>query len=431
MIVALFEDENYENFLPLTYTRPVFECRCGLFTFVERTQKIQPESRMFLFTRDYLVPTLKKRVSLPINETDAIDDDVLLINGSLITDNETRQLIQKKLTDDVAITHGDRVALARLSEKTAKKYREALRKPLNRLTSRSLMKECKTLESPYLLLLNYPWDLIDNNSELIKKDFAELTSKESEGTIDEKAAIYGGEENVYVGKGSFIEANVVLDARNGPIYIGEGTEVQAGSRISGPAHIGNNTRIATALIREGCSVGDVCRVGGEVEETIIQGYTNKHHAGFVGHSYIGEWVNIAADTTTSDIKNTYGTIKVRIKGKKVDSGRIKVGCFIGDYAKTSIGTKIYTGKKMGVASQMHGFIADDVPSFTIWAKNLGWGAVELYLESAIEMQKRMMVRRKVEQTREDAELLKKLFELTAKDRVAAGVKEERFKTDFQ
>ncbi len=431
MIIALFEDEKYENFLPLTYTRPVFECRCGLFTFAERAQKIQPESRMFLFTRDYLVPTLKKRVSLPINETDAIDDDVLLINGSLITDNETRQLIQKKLTDDVVITHGDRVALARLSEKTAKKYRKVLRKPLNRLTSRSLTKECKTLESPYLLLFNYPWDLIDNNSELIKRDFAEFASKEFEGTADERAAIYGGEENVYMGKGSFVEANVVLDARNGPIYIGEGTEVQAGSRISGPAHIGNNTRIVTALIREGCSIGNVCRVGGEVEETIIQGYTNKQHVGFVGHSYIGEWANIAADTTASDIKNTYGTIKVNVKGKTVDSSRMKVGCFIGDYARTSIGTKVYAGKKIGIASQIHGCIAEDVPSFTIWAKSLGWDPVELYLASAIETQKRMMARRNVEQTREDAELLMKLFELTAKNRRAKGVEKGRFKTDFQ
>jgi hypothetical protein len=162
-------------------------------------------------------------------------------------------------------------------------------------------------------------------------------------------------------------------------------------------------------------------VGGELEETIIQGYTNKYHTGFIGHAYIGEWVNMGAATTNSNLKNTYGNVQVMTKKKNVDTGQTKVGCFVGDHAKTSIGTQIYTGKKIGVASQIHGFITKDVPSFTIWPESLGAKPVELYLQSAIGIQKRTLFRRGVTQTKEDIELMKRLFEITAQERKKVGV----------
>jgi len=202
--------------------------------------------------------------------------------------------------------------------------------------------------------------------------------------------------------------------------------VHAGSRITGPTYIGDRTIITSGLIREGCSVGHVCRVGGELEETIVHGYTNKYHTGFIGHAYIGEWVNLGAATTNSDLKNTYGTVQVATGGKKVDTGQKKIGCFIGDHAKTSIGTQIYTGRKIGVASHVHGFITEDVPSFTLWAKSLGAKSVELELESAIRTHERVLSRRDMKQTKEDVELLKKLFEITAKERERAGVVKGKF-----
>ncbi len=426
MIVALFEDESYENFLPITYTRPVFECRSGMFTFLERVQIVYPETRILLFTRDYLAPTLKKRVSNPVNDPSLIDEDVLLINGTIIVDKQVKQLIGKKLDKDVAVKQNGRIALAHLSEKVASKYGEELLKPFIDKTSEKITKECKLLEAANLSLLTYPWDLVNKNAELIREDFSILGMKECEGTIDDRVAIYGDRKNVHVGKGSFVEAYVTLDARDGPIYIGEETVVHSGSRVSGPAYIGNKTIIATGLIREGSNIGHVCRVGGELEETIIQGYTNKYHTGFIGHAYIGEWVNLGAATTNSDLKNTYGNVQVMTRGEKVDTSQMKVGCFIGDYVKTSIGTHIYTGRKIGLASHLHGFVTEDVPSFTIWAKSLGAKPVELYLQSVIETQRRAMSRRGVKQTSEDIELLKKLFEITAEERETAGVAKQKF-----
>lgn len=426
MIVALFEDESYDNFLPLTYTRPVFECRSGMFTMLERAQRFYQKSKFLLFARNYIVPTLKKRVSHPVNEPDFIDDDILLINGAFVMDAKAKQLIEKNLGKNVLMMQKGRIALAHLSEDAARDCGEELCGPLTRLTVKKLMEKNKTLEASSLPLLTYPWDLVNKNAELIKEDFSIMVKKENEGTIDGKATVYGNEENVYVGKRSLVEAHVTLDARDGPIFIGDETVVHAGSRISGPTYIGDKTIIPSGLIREGCSIGRVCRVGGELEETIIQGYTNKYHTGFIGHAYIGEWVNIGAATTNSDLKNTYGTVQVKTRGKSVNTGTTKVGCFIGDHAKTSIGTQIYTGKKIGVASQVHGFITKDVPSFTIWSESLGSKPVELYLQSAIDTQKRVLSRRGVRQTREDIELLKKLFQITTQERKEAGVVKEKF-----
>ena len=426
MIMALFEDEGYVNFLPLTYTRPVFECRSGMFSFLERAHRVFSESRFLFFTRDYLVPTFRRRVSCPVNELNSIDDDVLLINGTLMVNDEVKGLVERKLGRNVLITQQGKIALAHLGENVARRHGKEFCKPLTRFASRELIRECKTLEASNLHLFTYPWDLVNSSAELIKEDYSGLGKKECEGTMDERVVVYGDEEKVYVGEGSFVEGSVVLDARDGPIYIGSETVVHGGSRISGPTYIGNKTIIASGLIREGCSVGHVCRVGGELEETVVQGYTNKYHTGFIGHAYIGEWVNLGAATTNSDLKNTYGTVQVVTGGKKVDTGQMKVGCFIGDHAKTSIGTQIYTGRKIGVAAHAHGFVTEDVPSFTIWAKSLGAKSVELELESVIRTQERVLSRRGLKQTKEDVELLKKLFEITAGERKEAGVVKEKF-----
>jgi UDP-N-acetylglucosamine diphosphorylase/glucosamine-1-phosphate N-acetyltransferase len=426
MIIALFEDEAYENFLPITYTRPAYECRIGMYTLRERAQKSYPTSKLICFTRNYLAPTMKKRFALTVNNPEAIDDDILLINGTLVLNENTEQFIEKKQVLNTMYMQNRRLAYAHLSQDVAKDHANELCRPLTSQSIKKLAGKCTQIETKNLPLLAYPWDFINRNSELIKEDYASLGKKQSEGTIDNKAAVYGKEIDLYIGKDSFVEAHVTLDARDGPIYIGDGTKIHAGSRITGPTYIGDKVIIPTGLVREGCTIGPVCRIGGELEETIIQGYTNKYHLGFIGHAYIGEWVNMGAATTNSDLKNTYGTVQVTTKGKNVNTGSTKVGCFIGDHAKTSIGTQIYTGKKIGVASQAHGFVTKDVPSFTIWPETLGAKPVELYLKSAIETQKRAMSRRNVEQTKEDAELVKKLFELTANERKKAGVVKRKF-----
>jgi len=423
--VAVFEDEHVENFLPLTYTRAVFELRSGAFTPIQRIEKRFPESKLLLFARSYLHPVLRCRFPFPINDTEAIDDEVLIINGALHVNKQTLKLIEKKVNENVAVTLKDRLALARLKKTVAKKHGDFLLNPTAQKI-RKLLKECRVLRAENLPLTRYPWDLVDANSKFLKDDFALLTNRKGEGELDARVAIYGEKSDVHISEGAFTEPYVILDAREGPVYVGENTVLQSGSRISGPAYIGANTIIASAQVREGCSIGDVCRIGGEIEQTTVHGFTNKHHLGYIGHSYIGEWVNIGAATTNSDLKNTYGTVKIRIKERLVDTERTKVGCFMGDHAKTSIGTQIYTGLKIGVAAHVHGFVTQDVPSFTVWAKSLGAQPVELFLKSVVETQKRVFARRGVKQTKEDVELLKKILTITSQERRKAGVLKKKF-----
>lgn len=426
MIVSLFEDETFGNFLPLTYTKPVFKLKSGIFSFLERIQRVFPDYPLLFFTRDYLTPTLKQREIHPINDPDAIDDDLILVNGTLVVEKQTRQLIQKKLGKNVAMTQNGRVILAHLSKEVAEKHAETLCKPITQRQLKKIVKECKILKAQNMPLMMYPWDLVNSCAELVRKDLKLIHEKGSVGKMDKQSTIYGDASNLHLGEKAFIEAFAVLDVRNGPIYIGKETIVQAGSRITGPAYIGDKTIVASGLVREGCHIGNVCRVGGELDATILHGYTNKYHTGYIGHSYIGEWVNIGAATTNSNLKNTYGTVKVTVKGRKIDTHGVKVGCFVGDHAKTSIGTQIYTGKKIGVASHVHGFVTEDVPSFSFWAKSLGAKPTELYLKSAIETQKGVFARRGIKQTREDIELLKRLFSLTAEERRKARVVKRRF-----
>jgi UDP-N-acetylglucosamine diphosphorylase/glucosamine-1-phosphate N-acetyltransferase len=426
MIVCLFEDEYFEFFLPLTYTKPIFELKCGIFSLRERIQRLFQDYPLILSMREYLAPTFKRRVPYPINDPNAIDDDLILINGALVASRQTAQLVQTKFDENVALMQDNKVILARLSEETAKKHSEVLCKFVTQRQLRKVTSKCKILKEQNLSLINYPWDLVNNCAEFILKDFKLVNVKESKGRIDDRAILYGDESKLYLGEKAFVEAFTVLDMRRGPIYIGEETTVQSGSRITGPTYIGNKAIIASGLIRKGCHIGDVCRVGGELDTTILHGYTNKYHMGYLGHSYVGEWVNLGAATTNSNLKNTYGTVKVTVKGKTLDTRSVKVGCFIGDHAKTSIGTQIYTGKKIGIASHVHGFVTEDVPSFTIWAKSLGAKPVELYPESVIETQKRVFARRGVKQTEEDIKLLKKLFRLTAPERKKAGVIKGKF-----
>jgi len=342
------------------------------------------------------------------------------VNGCLLPSKALQDAIRACASKNVLVLQDGRLAFACLKEKLCKEVGEVFLNPVGEEAIRKLKEKAEVKEVSNLKLLEYPWNLIEHNAELIREEFNFVAKGEPEGEIDPRAVVYGDPKNLYVAKGAFVEAGVVIDVREGPVYIGEKSYVQTLSRLEGPSYLGRDTKIFGAQIREGCSFGDVCRIGGELEETIIQGYSNKRHVGFIGHAYIGEWVNCGAGTGNSDLKNTYGTVKVTVKGRRVDAGQF-VGCFVGDHVKTSIGAMIFTGKKIGVSSQAIAFVAEDVPSFTLWAKDLGAEPTEVYFESAVETAKRTMARRKVELTKEDTAVLKRVYELTEEERRGAGV----------
>lgn len=411
--ICIFEDDKFSNLYPLVYLRPVFELRCGITTLREKIESLYPGEEIHLLVRDWLVNTLTQKVNNPVNDLSVLmRKSALFINGRALLSPEDKIPIEGE--DEVFIS-GEEIVGFRLKNIVRIKI------PLEKGFLEKLKASCKKTEVK-IPVIKYPWDLINHNKEILKKDFLRVTchvSRVTDYLVDAK--VYGDKSLLYVDEGSRVEAGTVLHLEEGPIYIGNKVTVRPPTIIDGPCYIGDGTIIDGAKIRGGTSIGPLCRIAGEVEETIIQGYTNKHHSGFLGHSYLCEWINLGAMTTNSDLKNNYGQIKVYINGELTNSQNIKVGCFIGDHTKTGIGTMINTGSVYGVGANVFGakgIPPEFVPSFA-------WGGVDGFVEYKLEKfladSKMVMSRRKVEQTAADRELLRKVYELTRADRQKAGI----------
>jgi len=211
--------------------------------------------------------------------------------------------------------------------------------------------------------------------------------------------------------------SAAFHVKDGPVVFERDVEVRDFTYFEGPVHVGARSRvIERASLKENVCVGETCKIGGEVEASIIESYTNKQHHGFLGHSYVGSWVNLGAGTSNSDLKNTYGEVRLEFPHRRVDTGMQFLGCVIGDYAKSAINTSIFTGKIIGVSSMLYGAIGSNVPSFCNYARSFGQ-ITECPVDQAILVQKRMFERRGIQQTLEDAELLRTVFELTRAERL--------------
>ena len=172
----------------------------------------------------------------------------------------------------------------------------------------------------------------------------------------------------------------------------------------------------------GVYIGEKCRIGGEIDSSVILSYTNKYHFSYIGHSYVGSWVNIGAGAVTSDLKNTYGIVRMTVRGEKISTGMIKVGAFIGDHVKISIGSMLYTGRKVGTAAHIGGHILQDVPPFTFYANTLGMEVTELKVEKIIEIYRKMCNRRDVKPEKSEEDVLRELFIRTREERETMDVK---------
>lgn len=199
-------------------------------------------------------------------------------------------------------------------------------------------------------LLSGPWDLVAQNPDWLRHDM--------EGSLDSgvgsaEGAIRIGSGPVTLDEGASVEAGVVLDTTGGPIHLGRNVRVEGPARLVGPLHVGRGSSILGGVVASS-SIGPVCKVRGEVADCVFLGWANKAHDGHLGHAVVGRWVNLGAGTTNSDLKNNYGPVRVWTPGGEVDTGHMKVGCFLGDHAKTAIGTLINTGTVVGAGSNLFG-----------------------------------------------------------------------------
>ncbi len=262
------------------------------------------------------------------------------------------------------------------------------------------------------------WDLVQSNGLAIADQARHF---EEPLQLPRSVEVRGSMTNVHVEAGAEVEGHVTLDARLGPVVVEAGAAVESFSRVMGPCYIGPKAKILSALIGGGTSIFESCKVGGQVENSVIMPFTNKAHHGYVGDSYVGSWVNLGAGCTFSNLKNTYGNVRLNAGGKRVDTGMLKLGPAVGDMAKLSIGSLVYAGRWVGAGSHVAGLAGEDVPDFAFFDSGSG-KKVELLLESVLETQRRMMERRGMILSRNEEALIRRAFAFTSAERLKAGAK---------
>jgi UDP-N-acetylglucosamine diphosphorylase / glucose-1-phosphate thymidylyltransferase / UDP-N-acetylgalactosamine diphosphorylase / glucosamine-1-phosphate N-acetyltransferase / galactosamine-1-phosphate N-acetyltransferase len=275
-----------------------------------------------------------------------------------------------------------------------------------------------------------PWDLVARNAEHVVRDFDALGNVGVSNRHLATAALVGPVDRLYIHESARIDPYTVFDTTGGPITVAAGAWVQPFTRVEGPTYIGRDTHLFRANIRGGATIGPVCRVGGEVEASIVHGYSNKYHEGFLGHAYVGEWVNLGAITSNSDLRNDYGEVHVPLGGDPVATGMAKVGCFIGDHTRTGLGSMLNTGTAIGVMCNVlpaGPLLPKHVPSFT--AVLYGRVAPGFTLEQLFVTARTVMDRRGQVFTEVDEQLYLDLYEQTRLERERAWQKAHERRSD--
>ena len=421
--ICIFEDPACTQFLPLAYFRPVYNLRCGITSLKEKIILQFPGAGVTIHCRSYLAEYMRLRnPQFRVNEIPG--KECLFVNGRVVAGEPFKKAVSGKRTSDVVYMKGDVVVAARVSGANLARLKQRLSDVLTAADFDGIEREEVDAD-----VVSYVWDVVQRNGREISADFEVLFGK-SRSTKRRTKLKEGSNNGAYllnakrvsIGVGTDLNPGVVLDAREGPVVVGENVTLFPNCTIIGPAYIGDGSSVkVNAQIYPGTSVGPVCKIGGEVEGSIFHGYSNKQHAGFIGHSYVGAWVNMGAGTNNSDLKNNYGRVRVQTKDGIVDTGLQFVGLSFGDHAKTAINSMFNTGTIVGVCSNIFGFGFPPkyVPSFS-------WGAAgETFttfgLDKAVEMAHRVMARRKVTLSETEKKLIGNIFEMTADERRRRGM----------
>ncbi len=407
MRLIFYEDNSFANFYPATLSRPVFMLLLGTSMIFEKWLDILDVSEFSFFTRDYLAEISAFDTGADVGIIP--DDEILLINGRFLPTDEAAGMV-RNLKSGEALLSGDYPIAYRLARHKSAKLNDAVEILKNDQLDEKLLSHCKPKKADSFPL-NYLWDLIAVNGETIDREFERFgASSGIESHLSAKTELINP-KLIHISKDSEIAPLVVLDASRGAVVVDSGVVIEPFTYVQGPAYIGPGSRLVGGRIRGGCSFGPVCRVGGEVEESIMHGRCNKYHEGFLGHAYLGEWVNLGALTTNSDLKNNYADIKAQPFEKPINTGSMKVGCFIGDHTKTGIGTMLNTGISVGFSCNLYGaslFTERRIKSFS-------WGTpgrlVDYELAKAVETAAASMSRREKEFTEIHQRLFARIAEI--------------------
>lgn len=343
MRICIYEDSASQWLEPLARTRPTFALWCGAEPLFQRHRRQLGAHEVGFWLRPALAGLWQlEQPDNPINDADWLrDGPVVWTNGRWLPSPDTRI---DWTSPHVGIV-GEQVAYLVLPRGEAPPTLVLdgwLRDMRQRLPQRDAAG----------VMLDFLWDVVEQNAECLRHDLSWFAASHRPTAAGPNVAVQGPPEHFIAAAGATIEPFVFADTRGGPVLIDDGAIVHAFSRLEGPCYVGNGSWIAGAKLRAGSTIGPCCRIGGEVEASIVQGYSNKAHDGFLGHSYVGEWVNLAAGTQTSDLRNDYDAVRVTVNGQRRSTGRHKVGSFIGDHTKTGLGALLNTGSVIGAFANL-------------------------------------------------------------------------------
>jgi UDP-N-acetylglucosamine diphosphorylase/glucosamine-1-phosphate N-acetyltransferase len=410
MRIAFYEDATAKNFSPIALSRPVFELVCGRFSMRERILKCLGATEWGVFLRPYLEETYREsHPEAHVNDLSWLHEaPTLFVNGRWIpTQDELKNLNhdQSGMIDETLASFTlDPLDVPLLKEETWDDF-------LTKVIATQKPKQSQGI------LVDYPWDLINHNATQLSIDFGLCRVASQEWQPGPQVDVLGRRKDIFVDPTVTLDPFVVLDARNGPISIDAEARIQSFTRLEGPCHIGRNSQLFRANVRGATTIGPACRVGGEVEASVLHGYVNKYHDGFLGHSYLCPWVNLGALTTNSDLKNDYSNIRIPLSGEMIDSGQTKVGCFIGDHTKTAIGSLINTGSSIGVMCLVlpNGeLLPKHIPSFSRFRHEEL--SEETDIANNLQAARKTMNRRNCELTASQERLLRQLYVETRSER---------------
>lgn len=388
--LILFDDDSRDKLLPLTYTRPVCDLRIGILTIREKWERYFATKASFI-TQDYLA----KKFPIEISE------DNLVINGALLPTVKLVKLFDQLKTNE-AVIYNDELLAARLDEKQFQRLNDDA--PISELSGYDISDDSS------IQLVDELWKIYKLNGQEIENDFEILTAGRRTELLSNTNTIIGNGK-IFVEEGVEAEA-CVFNTSTGSIYLGKNTLIMEGSSIRGSFAMCDNAVVKMgAKIYGPTTLGPHCKVGGEVNNSVLFGYSNKGHDGYLGNSVIGEWCNLGADTNTSNLKNNYQDIKLwnYKEGRFIDTGQQFCGLILADHAKSGISIMFNTGTIVGVASNIFGtgYPRNFIPSFA-WGGGKGYTTYRL--DKAFETMELVMKRRDIELTEVDKEILTYIFQ---------------------
>lgn len=339
MNIILFDDNNRDNLLPFTFTRPCADLRVGILTAIERwdaiTQSLNKKATVSFKTQNYLSKLFEEEIT----------DDNLFVNGCLIaTTNIANKIVE--LENDTALYKGDTLIAVRLNKDEANSFSLENFEPKNKID---------LAESDEVLNITAPHDIFILNDKALRSDFELITANRESQPINNTNQVLG-KENIFIEEGATVEC-AILNGNTGPIYIGKNATVMEGSIIRGPFALCESAQTKlSAKIYGPTTIGPHSKVGGEVTRSVIMGYSNKGHDGFVGDSVIGYWCNLGADTNTSNLKNNYAEVKQwNYPSQRFQkTGSQFCGLMMGDHSKCGINTMFNTGTVVGICANIFG-----------------------------------------------------------------------------